>query len=284
MVARIPEGWLDQVTVEAQRELLTTALAAGSTRSLEHIPIHMSFRFNWVIENWLVDIALKYRHPAEEVIEIIVQMGQYISQVYPRVLGYPRVPYFHGVFPVDYLQARAQAAGLRADQHMASIKNLVNRTENSLAKLGQGSFAEMEQKTKLEEDFTSHTFTSAGAPEDGEPPPLAELPPKPRQQAISGELVYYLFQACHQRQQSPQKLLSELAATARFLDHNFADQGVPSLREQLLIKVLAAEQCSLEIDKTLSALETQLVDIARPLRTMERLMLSMLLPMERTTP
>jgi hypothetical protein len=91
---------------------------------------------------------------------------------------------------------------------------------------------------------------------------------------LSGELVYYLYEAGIRRGQSPQELLVELANTAMYLDANFPDENVSSLREQLLLKVLAAERASRELDQVLSALETQLVDATKVLENMEVLMLS----------
>jgi len=282
MKRAIPSIWLERLVTASHRDFLVEALEHDTPASLERVPLLFTCSFTWAAEAWLTSTAAKYGHPVEEVVEIVVQMGLYIRQVYPRVSSQPTVAYFHGIFPVDYLKTRAQNARTRADQQLSRASGLVGKLEARFAELGTASIVRpvtpylAEYVVEIPEDALLRL--AGRVLEKDEPNPVESIAPDSRTQALSGELVYYLFDEGLNREQDPQELLQELASTARFLDCNFADEAVPSLREQLLLKVIAAERASLETDRVLSALETLLVDVAKPFETLEHLMSRMLLP------
>jgi hypothetical protein len=282
----IPSNWLKRIITASHRDYLIEAIEHDTPASLDRIPILFTCRFTWAAEAWLTSSAAKYGHPVEEVVEIVGQMGLYIHQVYPRVSEQPRVPYFHGIFPVDYLQTRAQNARARAGQQLSWASGLVGKLEARFAELGAASIANpvvpILDDEPVENAQNPLILLAGHKFEENEPNPVESIALDPRTRALSGELVYYLFDEGLNREQDPQELLQELASTARFLDYNFADEAVPTLREQLLVKVMAAERASLETDRVLSALETLLVDVAKPFNSLEHLM-SRMLPMTEIT-
>jgi hypothetical protein len=63
------------------------------------------------------------------------------------------------------------------------------------------------------------------------------------------------------RKQRPDFLLKEIVQVAHYIDVNFLDRNLPTLREQLLVKTMSAEKLALRLDRVLSTLETVLVDL-----------------------
>ena len=256
--------------VVSHQRLLQDALDADAAAALEGTPLFITFRLRGRIESWISEMSVKYRHPKEEVTEIIVQLGRYIDEVYPRARATPRVPYFWAVVPVDYLTARWQLATSKVENYLMDVKTLTVTVEKKLARLGHSV---QEEPTPSLEPTAINAEVSGVQKVETSSTKLQSV--TVRKQHLAGELVHYLYYASQRRDQTPEELLIELGYTALYLDSNFPDRDLSSLREQLLVKVLAAERMAREINQVLSALETQLVDAARIFESVESAMLNM---------
>jgi len=264
MTGPIPIDWLEQLPIATQRDLFRDHFQEPSFTE----PIFLDFQLPWEVEDWISGTVAKYGHPEEEIIEILVQLGEYISKAYPEASA---GIYFHAFCPIDRLLSRAQIARTKVGLQESASATLIERIEAGFSRHQVRRFEGLsDRQTSAKSDAFSASQESAKlAPDlrkiDSLETALGNGKPESRRQPLAGPLVYYLFEEGIRRNKSPANLLWELGYTARFLDYNFVDSRVPSLREQLLLKVMAAERIGHEINAALSALETMLVDCQKVL-------------------
>jgi hypothetical protein len=101
-----------------------------------------------------------------------------------------------------------------------------------------------------------------------------DMKPNPRHQAFAGDIVHYLFEAAIARNEDLGIIIRKLVEAARYLDSNFPDLEVPTLRGRLLLKVMQAEKLAQELNRTLSALETFITDWEISLGNITRVLLA----------
>jgi hypothetical protein len=248
--------------------LLADDLAEPSELSLlEGVPIFITYRLTWEIEKWVADMSAKYMNREEEIVESILQVGQYITTAYPRCLIAPAAPLVLGVLPADYMSSRAQQCATRAGKVICDMASVSSRTESALRAKNRTIPEVTVERGKGERgESVHHDLITDGKAEAGD---LTKVPSE-RQHALASELVSWLFRAGSARSQNPRDLLREATYAAYYLDHNFPDNNLTSFREQLLGKVLAADQFGRLINKLLMTMENQVVDVTTTLEKLRR--------------
>ncbi len=254
----IPPEWLDHLPHDYERKRLANflekSLPGGAAKSET---MTLDFHLTWELEQWVLDTADRFQSSVGEVIEIAVQLGRYFELVYPRT-KLPSVPLLHAILPANFFLARISAADLRAAQILARQDTHVSRLAAALEE--KGILFEMPKKEP-------HPKPLPPAAPPRPPQPIDDTLPRtrsrdyPHSQALAGDLVHCLFDLGLKRNQAPQLLINEMVATSRYIDANFPDQSLPTLREELLVKTLSLEKLAARLNRVLSALETLLVDL-----------------------
>jgi hypothetical protein len=197
---------------------------------LDGIPIYVNYTLCASSEGWVTALAEQYETSQEDIVQNCLQLGRYIGRTYPWSHK-PRASYVGSIMSTVRLRARVTQLQEKCTQISQDQKSLIAEVE-FLHKLHVDKLGGDSEELPFDVDDETHPLEGPAAIS------FVNIKPNPRHQAFAGDIVYYLFKAAIARNEDPGIIIRKLVEAARFLDSNFPDLEVPTLRERLLLKVM----------------------------------------------
>ena len=237
-----PEDYYNLLAVASDKTRLRESTRAGVALVG---PCYLRYTLPPYLEMWATSNSI----PFGSVVEACIELGQYIHRAYPRARE-SGTPYAVAILNTDRLMARTARARDNTVAFIDQARALISRAEL------RGNLVGFPATAKPAKICT----VDAGLSSDHDDP-IMPVVANEVIQPFSGKAIMYLFNAALVRGQTPSELLIHCVATGLYLDRNiYLHKSGTSLTQLLILKALAIEKLARELDNTLSALETLLVD------------------------